>query len=125
MREANPVQTVKKFNQYINEGNLEGLTSLMTKGHTFIDSQGDIIQGKVNMVSVWRDFFTAYPNYENHFERVGELGNTVILHGYSTCSNEPALEGPAIWTAKVQGGLVAEWRVYEDTKENRKKLELI
>jgi len=119
------VQTVKKFNQCINEGDLEGLTSLMTKGHTFIDSQGDIIQGKVNMKSVWGQFFTAYPDYENTFERVGELGNTVVMHGYSTCSSEPALEGPAIWTAKVQGGLVAEWRVYEDTEKNQKRLGLI
>jgi hypothetical protein len=38
MREINPVQTVKQFNRYINEGDLEGLTS--------IDSQGDIIQRK-------------------------------------------------------------------------------
>lgn len=125
MRERDPIQTVKKFNQYLNEGDIEGLTSLMTEGHTFIDSQGDIIQGKVNMTSVWREFFTAYPDYKNTFERVGELGNTVVLHGYSTCSNEPALEGPAIWTAKVQGGRVAEWCVYKDTEVNRKRLGLI
>ncbi len=125
MRPKNPIQTVKQFNEYINKGDVEGLTSLMTEGHTFIDSEGDIIQGKVNMASVWKQFFTAYPDYQNTFERIGVLGNTVVLHGNSTCSNEPALEGPAIWTAKVQGDLVAEWRVYEDTEENRKRLGLI
>jgi len=124
MTEHNPVQTVKEFNQYINQGDLEGLTALMTEGHTFIDSQGDIVRGKANMESVWQPFFTAYPDYQNTFERVGRLGNFVVLHGYSTCSNEPDLEGPAIWTAKVDGDLVAEWRVYEDTDKNRSRFGL-
>lgn len=119
MSQQDPIHTVKKFNALINEGDLEGLSSMMTEGHTFIDSQGDIVHGKAKMISVWRDFFTAYPDYKNTFERVGRLGNFVVLHGYSTCSNESALEGPAIWTAKVQEGQVAEWRVYEDTAENR------
>lgn len=124
MTETDPVQTVKQFNQYINKKDLEGLTSLMTAGHTFIDSQGEITRGKKKMASVWKQFFRAYPDYKNTFERVGRLGNIVILHGYSTCANEPALEGPAIWTAKVQGKLVAEWRVYEDTPENRSRFGL-
>lgn len=122
MTDLDAIQIVKKFNEFINSGDVEGLSSMMTEGHTFIDSQGEVVEGKANMIANWKRFFKAYPDYSNTFERFGRIGNTVILHGYSTCSTEPALEGPAIWRAKVIGGQVSEWRVYEDTDENRIQL---
>jgi hypothetical protein len=44
--------------------------------------------------------------------------------GYFTCSNCESLNGPAIWTAKVENDLVSEWRVYLDTSKNRKTLDI-
>lgn len=41
--------------------------------------------------------------------------------GHSECSEE-ILDGPALWTAVIKDGRVQEWRVYDDTEENRKKL---
>jgi hypothetical protein len=38
------------------------------------------------------------------------------------CSTEPALDGPAIWTASAADGKVSEWRVYQDTPSNRSHL---
>ena len=32
------------------------------------------------------------------------------------------LAGAALWTATIENARVAEWRVYEDTSENRKRL---
>jgi hypothetical protein len=40
---------------------------------------------------------------------------------YSVCSDN-RLSGPALWTAEVVGGLISEWRVYEDNTTNRKLL---
>jgi hypothetical protein len=42
--------------------------------------------------------------------------------GRSVCSTEPALDGPAIWTASAADGKVSEWRVYQDTPSNRSHL---
>jgi hypothetical protein len=47
----------------------------------------------------------------------------VTMIGYSISSDE-RLEGEAIWTAIISDGKVAEWRVYEDTPENRQRLEI-
>ena len=33
-----------------------------------------------------------------------------------------ALDGPAIWTARIEDGKVSEWRLYEDTPANRARL---
>ena len=110
-----------KFNEKINQRDLEGLVELMTDDHTFIDILGKITTGKDVMKDGWREFFKKYPDYRNIFTSVTIRNDVVVMVGYSTCSYKP-LDGPALWTAKVHGGRVSEWRVYEDTPLNRRKL---
>lgn len=97
-----------KFNEKINQRDLDGLVELMTDDHTFIDNAGDIYK---NMRDGWREFFANHPDYRNIFTSVTVRDNVVVMLGHSTCSNERRLNGPSIWTAKVRGGLVSEWRV--------------
>jgi hypothetical protein len=47
----------------------------------------------------------------------------VTIVGHSLCS-EPALAGPALWTATIRDDKVALWRVYTDTPGNRHALGL-
>jgi ketosteroid isomerase-like protein len=97
-----------RFNEKINQRDLDGLVKLMADDHTFIDNSGDIDK---NMKEGWRQFFKNYPDYRNIFTSVTVTGNVVVMVGYSTCSNEPRLNGPSMWTAKVHGERVSEWRV--------------
>ena len=100
-----------KFNEKINQQDLEGLAELMTDDHTFIYNSGEITKGKDVMKEGWRKFFEKYPDYQNIFTCVTTQNNVVVMVGYSTCSYKP-LDGPNIWTAKVRNGRVSEWRVY-------------
>jgi ketosteroid isomerase-like protein len=98
-----------RFNERINQRDLESLVGLMTDDHTFIDNSGDIDK---NMKEGWREFFKSYPDYRNVFTSVTVTGNVAVMVGYSTCSNEPRLNGPSMWTAKVNAERVSEWRVH-------------
>lgn len=98
-----------QFNEKINQRDLDGLVELMTDDHTFIDNSGGVDK---NMKEGWRQFFMNYPNYRNIFTSVTVTDNVVVMAGYSTCSKEPRLNGPSMWTAKVRGRRVSEWRVY-------------
>jgi len=98
-----------RFNEKINQRDLDGLVQLMTDDHLFIDNSGDVDR---NMKEGWREFFKSYPDYRNIFTSVTVKNNVVVMVGYSTCSNEPRLNGPSMWTAKVRDGRVSEWRVY-------------
>jgi len=118
-----PQEIVLAFNEMINSRNLEGLANMMTDDHTFIDSSDDVHVGKEMMVAGWKEFFESYPDYRNHFSYLETRDEWVYILGHSTCSYPP-LDGPAIWTARIEAGLVAEWRVYLDTDENRRVLEL-
>lgn len=118
-----PVSIAIGFNIQVNAQNVEGLRELMTEGYKFIDSKGDVDYGRDEMTQGWADFFKSFPDYQNIFTHVEARGDLVVILGHSTCSYEP-LHGPAIWTAKIRDRLVAEWRVYDDTEENRRRLQI-
>jgi hypothetical protein len=76
------------------------------------------------MVKGWIHFFKQFPDYLNTFIRVESKSNIVVLLGYATWTKNSQPD-PAIWTAKIEDDLVAEWRIYHDTEKNRKKLGLV
>ena len=103
------MMTALRFNEKINQRDLDGLVKLMTEDHVFIDNSGD---SDKNMKEGWRQFFESYPDYRNIFTSVEVSNNVAIMVGYSTCSKEPRLNGPSMWTAKIRDDSVSEWRVY-------------
>ena len=124
MNKKDPKLVVLQFNECINNQDIIGLADLMADDYVFIDSSDDYHSGgKKVMVEGWQEFFDLYPDYRNHFSILESRDNLVFVIGYSTCSYQQ-LDGPALWTAKVENDLVAEWRVYLDTAENREKLNL-
>lgn len=109
MDDFDVMMTALRFNENINQRNLDGLITLMSDDHKFIDNSGDKYQ---NMEVGWKQFFENHPDYRNIFTSVTVKDGAAIMIGYSTCSNEPKLNGPSMWTAKVRDGQVSEWRVY-------------
>ena len=124
MNKRDPKLTAFQFSEYINCQDIQGLSSLMTEDHVFIDRKGEINKGKETMTKGWTDFFNSFPEYENTFLRVQSQGDLVILYGYATCQrgSDPDY---AIWTARIEDELVAEWRIYEDTDENKRIFNLV
>jgi uncharacterized protein (TIGR02246 family) len=104
------ILTALRFNEMINQRDAEGLAELMTDDHTFTDSSGNVTKGKNAMKEGWREFFKKYPDYRNNFTNVTVQDNIVVMIGYSTCSFKQ-LDGPNIWTAKIRGEGVSEWKV--------------
>ena len=123
MNKRDPKLTVLLFNECINNQNIDGLANLMTEDHTFNPNQEAAKTGKETMKKAWIDFFNMFPDYKNHFTKIESRENFVIIIGFSTCSYKP-LNNPALWTAKIENDLVAEWCVYDDTEENRKLLDI-
>ena len=120
MNTRDPKLTALLFNESINNQDIEGLTGLMTEGHTFIDREGDVEAGKELMTQGWIGFFQSFPEYRNTFTRVESRDNLVILIGYGTW-REGENPDHAIWAATIEDDLVAEWRIYHDTPENRER----
>ncbi|MGX1885392.1 nuclear transport factor 2 family protein [Streptomyces sp. NPDC055287] len=118
-----PVDVVSHFNAAINSQDLAGLAALMSEDHTLIDTEGGTVRGRLACLQAWRGFFAAFPDYRNVFTDLTAQDDVVAVSGYSVCS-QPELAGPAVWTARITGTLVAEWHVYTDTPRARRELGL-
>ena len=123
MNFRDPKLTVLQFNECITNHDVESLSRLMTDNHKFIDSAGNIVESKENIVKAWIEFFAMFPDYKNTFHMVKSEDNLVIIVGYAYWSEENKYD-EAIWTAKIENDLVAEWCIYYDTKENRDKFQI-
>jgi ketosteroid isomerase-like protein len=117
-----PRAAVIAFNEAINQRNLDALRELMTDGHAFIDADDNVLAGRAAVLRAWSDFFSAFPDYRNDWPQVMATRGRHVALGRSVCSTEPALDGPAIWTARTVRDKVSEWRVCEDTPANRVQL---
>jgi ketosteroid isomerase-like protein len=112
------------FNERINAADLPGLSALMSEDHRFIDPAGNTTSGKPACVADWAGFFGTFPGYRNVFESISVRPSFMVVSGCSECPGHPELAGPALWRAVVATDRVVEWRVYEDTPENRDELGL-
>jgi len=124
MNSVDPKLTVLQFNECINRQDIDGLSSLMTEDHTFIDREGQGDKGKESMTKGWTGFFKSFPEYKNTFTRVQSEDNLVVIYGFAIWQKggEPDY---VIWTARIENDLVAEWRIYKDTQDNKSKFGLL
>ena len=113
--------TIIQFNECINNQDPDGLANLMTEEVRLIEGEETTRKGKVAVKNAWIEFFNLCPDYKNHFTRIESKHNRVVIISFSTCSNK-ALDGPALWSALFKNDLIDEWRILDDTNENRKLL---
>jgi ketosteroid isomerase-like protein len=121
MNRRDPKLTALLFNEQINHRDIDGLSALMSDDYTFIDREDAVYRGKETMTRGWIEFFISFPEYQNTFTRVESRDDLVILIGYAVWSKN-AQPDHAIWTATIRDDRVAQWRIYEDTNENRAML---
>lgn len=124
MTSQNPISIVQTFNNCINNQDIDGLSDLMTENHTFIDRDGTSHGPKSHMVEGWKDFFKMFPMYRNTFNKIEAIDNLVSVLGFAYWSEKEPYD-PVIWTAIIENNLIIEWRIYEDSTENRKKFNLL
>jgi len=105
------------FNEAINRGHLEALEGVMAAGHALVCYGSVDASGREASMEAWLGFFVAYPGYRNRMAVVVSDGGLVE----GDCPREPELEGPALWSARVEdSGLLSEWRVWRNTPEDRR-----
>jgi hypothetical protein len=75
-------------------------------------------------VEGWKRFFDYNPTYKNIFTRVESRENFVIMIGYALWSKDSNEKDHCIWTATIENDLLLNWQIYDNTEENRKKLEI-
>jgi len=119
-----PVETVLRFLNCINQRDVDKLVELMTEDHVFIDSLGQSVRGREKMRAAWSGYYAFCPDYWVSHDEVlskgsvvavfGAAGGTIAANGKLPPENQ--WRAWVAWRAKVEKGLVKEWRVYADNK---------
>ena len=76
-------RVVNAFNDCITDRYLDGLGELMSDDHVFTDTGGNTWRGRAACIAAWSDFFAAFPDYRNVFDRVLVPGEIVTVIGES------------------------------------------
>ena len=103
----------------VNAHDPDALGALMTDDHLFVDAEGDEHRGRVAMHEAWRAYFEWFPDYAIEVERVVSTEAMTGFFGHASATysgNGRSWRLPGAWLAVERDGLVAEWRVYCDTR---------
>jgi ketosteroid isomerase-like protein len=119
----NAVDVARAFVEAINRQDVEGLVGLMTEGHRFTDSLGNVVAGRETMRGAWLGYFRMVPDYRIDVAEAFADGAVVVMLGSAGGTYAPAGEHwttPTVVRAKVEDGLVAEWSVFADNEPVRR-----
>ena len=122
------------FIRAINRQDVNRLVELMSPAHRFIDSLGNVTEGRDKMREGWSAYFRMVPDYAVAIEEYYPAGTPtsndpiVIMLGQAsgTYTSDGKLvpqnrwQTPVAIRALVEDGLLAEWRVYADNEPIRK-----
>lgn len=122
------VDVAMAFVAKINEHDVDGLVSLMTPDHVFVDALNNTFRGADKMRQAWKGYFALFPDYAIEVTDAFNKGEIVAMFGKARgtlavnekLARENFWEIPAAWRAAVKDGHVAEWRVYCDNDPARK-----
>ena len=126
------IAAAQAFVRAINLQDTEALAALMTPGHRFTDSHGNVVKGRATMRAGWAAYFRMVPDYALSIDEFYAKGPTVVILGVAegTYSADGAMKVENRWKtpvalrAAVEDGLIAEWQVYADNEPVREKMRL-
>ena len=117
---VDPKIVAMQFHDCINNADINGLSELMTDDHIFIDMANTRIEGKSNAISIaWIPFFRLFFDYRNVIGKVFVKNQTVIMQGYSICSDERLNNIHVIWVAEIVDNKVSLWQICPNSKDNK------
>jgi ketosteroid isomerase-like protein len=120
------------FVRAINRHDVEGMLAFMAPGHRFVDSTGQIVEGREKVRVCWAGYFHMVPDYSITVDETIGSGAVVVMLGAAKGTYTPEgwlrdenrWEMPAAFRASIKSGKVAEWRVYADNEPMRQRMRL-
>ncbi len=118
----------QSFIRAINRQDVDRLAELMLPSHRFIDSLGNVTEGRDGMRAGWSAYFRMVPDYALAIEEYYPADPVVIMLGMASGTYtsdgkvhaENRWETPIAIRALIEDGLIAEWRIYADNDPIRR-----
>jgi uncharacterized protein (TIGR02246 family) len=126
----NATHPAQRFVESINSHDVDAIAALLTSDHRFVDSLGNVTEGREALRAGWRQYFHMVPDYKIEIERALADGPHVVLLGVAggTYTPDGTLHARNAWStpvalhALIHEGLIAEWQVYADNEPMRERM---
>jgi uncharacterized protein (TIGR02246 family) len=125
MKGANSEEVALRFIEKINARDASGLSELMTEDFMFVDYEGEVYRGRETMRDGFAEYFENFPEYKIHVQKVCVSGGDLAFVASTTGSHVPPeleVNEALVFTARFEGGLVGEWRIYTDLEDVKNRL---
>jgi limonene-1,2-epoxide hydrolase len=76
-----PESVARAFVRAINRRDVDGLTALMAPDHRFVDSMGNLCEGREEMRTAWIGYFLMFPDYSITIDETYCDGPVAVLLG--------------------------------------------
>ena len=98
-----PLELAEEMVRAINTRDFESLSSICQKGFTFIDGDGNRIEGCDNFITAMQGLIAAAPDFKVEVDRFDLTDETVIMHG-QTLSQDPGFASESLWRFVTRRG---------------------
>jgi len=120
MIDNNITKIVADYVRAINKHSIDNIVAKLSDNHLFIDSLGQEFKGSQTMREGWLGYFEWFPDYQIDYLEVFQNDNIVMINRHaSACYRGDKTKHwriPAVFRAKVEYGLIAEWQVFADNR---------
>ena len=115
-------EVIEAFVAAVNSGRPEQIVGAMHPAALFIDSLGNRIGGKAELLDGWRGYLRLFPDYRIGVEAMFVEEREAMLHGWAGATlhrdGRPVEGGgwriPAAWRAVTDSRRVTLWQVFAD-----------
>lgn len=121
--------TIERWVLAINTQDIDMLESLGAEDHVFFVEGETPTVGRHRIRASWEGYFELCPNYMVYIDEYFENVDAFYLIGHTTGSHVPrhieVRPSSVIWRCVLNEGSVREWSIYEATRENRAKYNVL
>lgn len=103
-----------RFVTAVNARNADALRDLVTADFTYIDSWREGVTGRDRVIEGARLLFASDPDFRMEVETVSYSEPFVLMRGWINSANPDVGRRRAVWRARCEDGLIAEWQAWAE-----------
>ena len=104
-------KVVRRYVASLNARDLAAIADMLHPVARFVDSRGEWIEGRDNLVCATERFFAFEPGFFLTADSIVKHRGEILLRG-STAAVRPELRTDILWRARVDAGKLAFWQSY-------------
>jgi ketosteroid isomerase-like protein len=103
-----------RFVAALNAHDADALSALVTEDFTYIDSWREGVTGRERVLEGARQLFASDPEFRIEVESISYSEPFALMRGWVNSANPEVGRRRAVWRARCEGGLIAEWQAWAE-----------